>query len=203
MSEPTELLWVDCEMTGLDLTKDCIIEYAAIVTDGQLKPLDEGISFVIKADKSLLDGMDEWCTKQHGESGLTTASLESSTTLSEADQIATDYARKHIPEGRILLAGSSVHVYVSLDLKKDFPLLSQQLHYRVLDVSSIKEVARRWYPEHSGVWKSKGESAHRALDDIQASINELKRYRRYFFKDIPLIDEDSLSEQTAEKLSID
>ena len=90
--------------------------------------------------------------------------------LEQVDQIALAYARKHIPHGRILLAGSSVHVD-KIFLKKDFPRLSNHLHYRVLDVSSVKEITRRWYPDWQSVWKSKGESSHRALDDIRASID--------------------------------
>jgi len=180
--EPTELLWVDCEMTGLDLSKDKVIEFAAIATDANLKPLDDGVNWIIRTDMALLDGMDDWCTKQHGGSGLTAACLKSQWTLAAVDSMALAYARKHIPNGKILLAGSSVHVDKQF-LKQDLPRLHNHLHYRVLDVSSIKEVTRRWYPQLDKVWKSQNESSHRALDDIKASIEELRRYREHVFKD--------------------
>lgn len=197
-TENTELLWVDCEMTGLDLGKDCVIEYASIVTDGDLNPLDDGVQWIIRADKALLDSMDEWCTNQHGSSGLTAACLESPWTLAAVDSMALAYARKHIPHGKILLAGSSVHVDKQF-LKKDLPRLSNHLHYRVLDVSTVKEISRRWYPNSQKAWKSQGESSHRALDDIRASIDELRRYRALFFKQPSEVDEDRLAELLEQK----
>ncbi|KAF7315133.1 Exonuclease domain-containing protein [Mycena indigotica] len=174
------MVWVDCEMTGLNLEKDKILEIAVIITDGQLRPVDDGIEFIIKTDKASLDAMDEWCTKQHGQSGLTQACLDSPHSLEDVSKTVLAYIKKWIPQRRVgILAGNSVHADRGF-LVKQMPEIIEWLHYRIIDVSSVKELSRRWYPE-LGLPKLK-ESKHRALDDIRASIEELKWYRRNIFK---------------------
>ncbi|GHJ89871.1 hypothetical protein NliqN6_6273 [Naganishia liquefaciens] len=180
------LVWIARlkEGTGLDVQTDMIIEIAVIITNGNLDPVDEGIEYVIKTDKDVLDRMGEWCTKQHGESGLTAACLASPYTYEQVSAEILAYVKKWIPDERTgILAGSSVHADKRF-LAKGMPELDQYLHYRIVDVSSIKELAKRWYP---GDVARRGEKekerfiSHRALDDIKASINELKTYRRDIF----------------------
>ncbi|EGF99706.1 uncharacterized protein MELLADRAFT_94133 [Melampsora larici-populina 98AG31] len=182
------LVWIDCEMTGLDLSKEQIIEIACIITDKNLEPLDEGISYVIGVEKNILDQMGEWCTVQHGKSGLTEECLKSKFSLKQVDQLVRDYIERHIPNsrGQAVIAGNSVYADKAFLLKKisnffimiwnvkqekDMPITAEYLHYRIVDVSSIKELARRW--NHDVFLKSKDTStpsAHRALDDIRDSI---------------------------------
>ncbi|KAH8926688.1 ribonuclease H-like protein [Atractiella rhizophila] len=180
----TNLVWVDLEMTGLDLTKDRVLEIAVIVTDKDLNPLDDGLTFVIQTDKSVLDGMGEWCTKQHGQSGLTEACLKSSDRMEEVELRVLRYIERHIPRrGTAILAGNTVHADKAF-LKKDMPRVHDHLHYRIVDVSSIKELCKRWYPDLE-VIKSQGKDDHRALTDILHSIAELKFYRSTIFKEVP------------------
>jgi oligoribonuclease len=136
-------------MTGLDLKKDHIIEIAVIITDGHLNIIAEGPNLIIHQPKSLLDSMDSWCQQHHGESGLTKAVLESKLTMSEAEQQILDFIKQYIPTPKIApLAGNSVYVD-RLFLRKDMPILESYLHYRIVDVSSIKELIKRWYPNLS------------------------------------------------------
>ncbi|RKP13387.1 REX2, RNA exonuclease 2 [Piptocephalis cylindrospora] len=175
------LLWIDCEMTGLNLNKDKIIEIAAILTNGALSTTVEGPSVIIQQPKSLLDGMDEWCTEHHGQSGLTSAVLSSKTTTVQAeDQLITFLQAHTLPEDRVVLAGNSVHVDRQF-LQQEMPRLMGMLHYRIIDVSTIKEVASRWYTRAEISPPKKGMS-HRALDDILESIQELKYYRSTIFR---------------------
>ncbi|KLT45422.1 putative RNA exonuclease, partial [Cutaneotrichosporon oleaginosum] len=177
------MVWVDCEMTGLDVASDRIIEIAVIITDGRLNPVDDGVSWVIQTPKHVLDAMGEWCTEQHGKSGLTAACLASPHTYDEVAANVLAYIQKWIPEkGAGLLAGSSVHADMRF-LLVGMPAVMAHLSYRIVDVSSIKEIARRWYPTLIKQEKRarKTESSHRALDDIQASINELRFYQKNIF----------------------
>ncbi|PCH35639.1 ribonuclease H-like protein [Wolfiporia cocos MD-104 SS10] len=177
--ESGPLVWIDCEMTGLIPRKDKLIEIAVLITDGNLELVDEGIEFVIHADKKLLDGMDEWCTKQHGQSGLTQACLDSPYSTEYVAQEVLKYIKKWIPTQRIgVLAGNSVH-FDRVFLAEEMPEVTDWLHYRIVDVSTIKELSRRWYP--SLRMPRTGESSHRALDDIRGSIRELKWYRDHIF----------------------
>ncbi|KAK4699481.1 oligoribonuclease, partial [Phenoliferia sp. Uapishka_3] len=189
------IVWIDCEMTGLaaylppptlpkgqPFLPDRILEIACIVTDGDLNPLDEGVEFIIRTEKAVLDRMNDWCIEQHGKTGLTTSCLESQFTMEEVDKLVASYVTKHCPDGMALLAGNSVHADLAF-IKKDLPKLANVLHYRIIDVSSIKELASRWYP--SLRLPAKSASAHRALSDIQDSINELKYYRQNIFKGPP------------------
>ncbi|KAJ7039068.1 ribonuclease H-like domain-containing protein [Mycena alexandri] len=176
------MIWVDCEMTGLDPDKDKILEIAVLITNGNLELVDEGIEFIIRTDKKALDGMDEWCTKQHGQSGLTQACLDSPHSHEAVSKAVVEYIKKWVPQRRVgILAGNSVHAD-RMFLAKHMPEITEWLHYRIIDVSSVKELSRRWYPQ-LGIPKL-AESNHRALDDIRGSIRELEWYRRNIF--IPL-----------------
>ncbi|TEB38423.1 ribonuclease H-like protein [Coprinellus micaceus] len=174
------MVWIDLEMTGLVPSKDKILEIAVLITDGNLEVVDEGVEYIVHAEKSVLDGMDEWCTNQHGKTGLTTACLESSNSTEFVAQSVLEYIKNWIPEPRTaVLAGSSVHVDKTF-LAVEMPRIVDHLHYRIVDVSSVKELVRRWYPSDKQSPKS-AEISHRALDDIQASIRELKWYREHIF----------------------
>lgn len=179
------LVWIDCEMTGLQTT-DRIIEIAVIITDGQLNEVDEGIEFVIQTDKEVLDKMGEWCVKQHGSSGLTQACIDSPHTHEDVHQKVAEYIKKWIPErGAGVLAGSSVHADKAF-LLREMPDITRHLSYRIVDVSSVKELCKRWFPSIEKLNKRQRggiESSHRALDDIRGSIRELKFYREHMFID--------------------
>lgn len=183
------LVWIDCEMTGLDHKKDKIIEIAVLITDGNLQVVDEGIDYVVRTEKSILTGMDEWCTKTHGESGLTQACLTSQWTHDVVRQKVLSYIQKWVPYNTGVLAGSSVHVD-RLFLLEQMPEVINWLRYRIVDVSSVKELSHRWYP---GLRDRQHETTHRALDDIKSSIEELKRYRTLIFNPSPAIEVQSTS----------
>ncbi|KAF8806529.1 ribonuclease H-like protein [Phlegmacium glaucopus] len=174
------LVWVDCEMTGLNPGKDKIIEIAVLITNGNLEIVDPGIEYVIRVDKEVLDGMDSWCTEHHGQSGLTQACLDSPHTMQFVADEVLEYIKKWIPRQRTgVLAGNSVHVD-RIFLAAEMPAVIDWLHYRIVDVSSIKELSRRWYA-HSGIPPIPAENKHRALDDIVGSIQELQWYRQNIF----------------------
>lgn len=173
------LVWIDCEMTGLDLTKDALIEVAVVITDEQLRIVDQGIDVVIKPDPQAVEQMVPFVRQMHTDSGLL-EDLEGGMPLAEAQQVVLDYVKKFVPRTRHgLLAGNSIGTDKSF-LERDMPDLIEHLHYRVVDVSSIKELAKRWYhrtfeeaPEKHG--------GHRARADILESIAELEYYRRVLF----------------------
>ncbi|KZT23530.1 ribonuclease H-like protein [Neolentinus lepideus HHB14362 ss-1] len=168
------LVWIDCEMTGLNYKRDKIMEIAVLITGGDLEIVDEGIEYVIKVDKEYLDQMDAWCTKQHGSSGLTQACLESPHTTEFVAGEVLDYVKKWVPEPRTaVLAGNSVHADRAF-LVEEMPEVVDYLHYR------SSELCRRWYPSLPRP-DLKIESKHRALDDIQGSIKELRYYRDSVF----------------------
>jgi oligoribonuclease len=174
------LIWIDLEMTGLLPESDVIIEIATIVTDSQLNILAEGPVYAIHQTDDILEGMDEWNTNQHGKSGLTERVRNSSisTDKAEADTIA--FLQDWVPAGKSPMAGNSI-CQDRRFLANYMPKLEEYFHYRNLDVSTIKELARRWQPDVlEGVKKS---GAHLALDDIRDSIEELKHYRATFFKE--------------------
>jgi oligoribonuclease len=174
------LVWIDCEMTGLDLGKDALIEIAALVTDGNLTVLGEGVDIVIHADDAVLDTMPEVVHQMHARSGLTTECRHSTVTLAEAEQQVLDYVRRYVPDPRTApLAGNSVATDRGF-IARDMPQLDAHLHYRMVDVSSVKELCRRWYPRVYYAQPAKG-LAHRALADIRESILELAYYRRTAF----------------------
>ncbi|KAI8833120.1 ribonuclease H-like domain-containing protein [Chytriomyces cf. hyalinus JEL632] len=175
------LVWIDLEMSGLDLTKDRILEIAVIITDGDLNFIAESEDIIIQTEKSLLDGMDDWCTKHHGESGLTQSALESQISMQQAEHQILTFIKRHIPNQRVgLLAGNSVHMDKEF-LRKDMPALLSHLHYRLVDVSTVKELLARWNPELLDKAPRK-KMSHRALDDIRESIEELRYYKACAFK---------------------
>lgn len=174
------LVWIDCEMTGLELGKDALIEIAALVTDADLNILGEGVDIVIHADDDALAGMPEVVRDMHDRSGLTEEVRASPVTLAEAEQQVLDYIRQYVPDVRSApLAGNSIATDRGF-IARDMPQLDAHLHYRMVDVSSIKELCRRWYPRIYYAQPEKG-LAHRALADIRESIRELAYYRRTAF----------------------
>ncbi|XP_068456759.1 small fragment nuclease [Clinocottus analis] len=174
------MVWVDLEMTGLDIEKDHIIEMACIITDADLNILAEGPNLIINQPNELLEGMSEWCKEHHGKSGLTQAVQDSKITLEQAEYEFLSFVRQHTPPGQCPLAGNSVHADKRF-LDKYMPQFMYHLHYRIVDVSTIKELCRRWFPEEYKMVPNK-KAAHRALDDIQESIKELQYYRASVFK---------------------
>jgi oligoribonuclease len=173
------LVWIDCEMTGLDLSRDALVEIACIVTDGELNALDEGIDVVIKPPPEALDSMHEVVRDMHTASGLL-AELAGGLTLAEAQDLTLRYIRGHVPESRkVPLCGNSIATDRAF-LARDMPELDGFLHYRMVDVSSIKELARRWYPRAYFASPEK-HGGHRALADIRESIRELRYYRDAVF----------------------
>jgi oligoribonuclease len=178
------LVWIDCEMTGLDLGRDALIEIAVLVTDGDLKVLGDGVDVVIHADEDKLAGMPDIVREMHAKSGLTEAVRASTVTMAEAEELALAYIREHVPDPRTApLAGNSIATDRGF-LARDMPALDAHLHYRMVDVSSIKELCRRWYPRVFYAKPEKG-MAHRALADIEESIRELDYYRATLFVPAP------------------
>jgi oligoribonuclease len=183
------LVWIDCEMTGLDLGKDALIEVAALVTDPDLNVLGEGVDLVIHADDAALDAMPTVVREMHAKSGLTDEVRRSTVTLAEAEEAVLAYIKQYVPgPGIAPLCGNSIATDRGY-LARDMPTLDAFLHYRMIDVSSIKELARRWYPRVYFGQPQKG-LAHRALADIRESIRELEYYRRTIFVPLPGPDVD-------------
>ncbi|MEU9823977.1 oligoribonuclease [Micromonospora chersina] len=178
------LVWIDCEMTGLDLGRDKLIEVAALVTDPDLNVLGEGVDVVIHADEAALEAMPEIVRTMHGKSGLTEEVRRSTVTLAEAEDMVLDYVASHVKDQRTApLCGNSIATDRGF-IARDMPRLDAHLHYRMIDVSSIKELCRRWYPRVYFGQPQKG-LAHRALADIRESIRELEYYRRTLFVPLP------------------
>jgi oligoribonuclease len=178
-----QLVWIDCEMTGLNLATDALVEIACIVTDGELNSLDEGIDVVIKPPAEALDEMPEVVREMHTASGLL-AELAAGLTLAEAQELVLAYVRQHVPESRkVPLCGNSIATDRAF-LARDMPELDNFVHYRMIDVSSIKELARRWYPRVYFASPEK-HGGHRALADIKESIRELRYYREAVFVPLP------------------
>lgn len=183
MANPDRLVWIDCEMTGLYPDKDELVEIAAIVTDGDLNELDAGISLVIKCSDAALAQMDEFVVNMHNESGLI-HEIPLGITLADAETQVLEYVMKHVPEAKKApLAGSSIYTDRGF-LTKYMPTLDDHLHYRLVDVSSIKELVRRWYPRTYYALPEK-HGNHRALGDIRESIAELRYYRDAVFVAAP------------------
>ncbi|MDF2574025.1 MAG: oligoribonuclease [Agromyces sp.] len=173
------LVWIDCEMTGLDLEVDELVEIAVVITDYDLNPVDPGLSIVIKPDASALESMGEFVRAMHTESGLI-EEIPNGVSVAEAEYEVLEYVLKHVPdEQRAPLAGNSIGTDRAF-LAKYMPRLDGHLHYRNVDVSSIKELAKRWYPRAYFNSPAKN-GGHRALADILESIRELQYYRRAVF----------------------
>ncbi|MBA3251867.1 MAG: oligoribonuclease [Geodermatophilaceae bacterium] len=195
------LVWIDCEMTGLDLARDQLIEIAAVVTDSDLTVLDEGIDLIIHADGALLDSMVDVVAAMHAASGLTEQARAETRTVAEAEQQVLAYLRQHVTEPRsVPLCGNSIATDRSF-LARDMTELDGFLHYRMIDVSSVKELARRWYPRAYFALPAKG-MAHRALADILESIEELRYYRRTVFVPPPGPTTDEAAAVAAEVTAV-
>ena len=189
MSVNDRLVWIDCEMTGLDIERDALVEIACLVTDGELNLLDEGVDVIIKPPAEALAGMPEIVREMHTTSGLL-AELPSGITLAEAQDIVLGYVRSHVAEPKkVPLCGNSIATDRWF-IARDMPELDAYLHYRMVDVSSIKELARRWYPR-TYFASPKKDGGHRALADIRESVQELRYYRAAVF--VPQPGPDSVT----------
>lgn len=176
---PNPIVWIDCEMTGLDIDHDALIEIAVIVTDSELNALSPGLDLVIKPPEGITENMSDVVREMHTTSGLI-EELDSGTTLEEAQRQVLDHIKQWVPKPRTApLAGNSVGTDKAF-IERDMPALSDYLHYRVIDVSSIKELARRWHPRAYFNAPAK-DGGHRALADIAESIDELRYYRAVLF----------------------
>ncbi|MBP9087116.1 MAG: oligoribonuclease [Kofleriaceae bacterium] len=174
------LLWLDMEMTGLEPDKERIIEVATILTDGQLNEIAIGPEFIIRQDDAVLAAMDSWNKKHHGGSGLTERVRTSTIDDATAEAATLAFINAHIAgNDRPVLAGNSIHQDRRF-IRRYMPKLDARLHYRMVDVSTIKELARRWHPAAIAKQPNKRES-HRALDDVRESIDELRYYRQAIF----------------------
>ncbi len=170
-----KLVWIDCEMTGLSLENDALIEVAVLVTDSELNVLGDGVSVVIKPEPQAVEQMADFVRNMHSNSGLL-EELDGGVSMAEATSVVMDYIRAYVPEpGTALLAGNSVGTDKTF-LVRDMPEVIDHLHYRIIDVSTIKELSRRWYPKAYYSAPSK-DGNHRALGDIRDSIDELRYYR--------------------------
>ena len=191
------LVWIDCEMTGLDLRADALIEVAALVTDPDLNLLGDGVDVVIHADEVALGSMIQVVREMHDKSGLTDAARLATVTVAEAEDMIMSYVTAYVKEPRTApLCGNSIATDRGF-LARDMPRLDTYLHYRMIDVSSIKELCRRWFPRSYFGQPQKG-LAHRALADIRESIRELEYYRRTLFVPLPGPDVETAKAIAAE-----
>ena len=193
------IVWIDLEMTGLDPDRHVIVEVAALVTDAELNILDEGIDLVIHASDDELAEMDDFVTNMHDSSGLSEQIKASTVTLEEAEEAVLEFVEKHCADIRPPLAGNSIATDRTF-IRAYMPRLDERLHYRMIDVSTIKELTRRWFPKAYYNQPDKG-LAHRALADIVESIRELDYYRRAVFTATPGPESGDASEfsQAAEQ----
>jgi len=192
-----ELVWIDCEMTGLDLGSDKLIEIAALVTDADLNILGDGVDVVIHADDGALGSMIDVVAEMHSRSGLISEVKASSVDLATAETMVLDYIGEHVKQPKTApLAGNSIATDRSF-IARDMPALDSFLHYRMIDVSSIKELCRRWYPRIYFGQPPKG-LTHRALADIRESIRELQFYRRTAFVPLPGPSSSEIAEVVAD-----
>ena len=173
------LVWLDLEMTGLNIVNDVILEIACVITDGNLDVIAQGPSFIINQPEEKLAGMGKWCQDHHGKTGLTDAVRQSTISLEQAELETIAFIKQHCAIHTAVLAGNSVwQDRVFLD--KYMPSITNYLHYRIVDVTSVKELVKRWYPQDRNI-EFKKSDRHRALSDVYESIAELKHFRKYFF----------------------
>jgi oligoribonuclease len=176
----TVLVWLDLEMTGLDPARDTILEIASLITDSDLNILEFGPSLVIHQPDTILDAMNEWNTKQHTKSGLLQAARSSQVSLEQAETETLHFLQQHCPKWKAILCGNSIHQDRNF-INAHMPRIAEYLHYRMVDVSSVKEMLKRWYPNDPHLDFKKSDQ-HRALIDTEESVAELRHYRTYFFK---------------------
>ncbi len=179
MAEQSNLVWIDMEMTGLNPDSDCVLEIATIVTDSELNVVSEGPVIAVHQPDEVLDAMDDWCTKTHGESGLTARVKASTISVEEAEKQTLAFLAKHVEKGSSPLCGNSVGQDRRF-MDRYMPELDDYLHYRIIDVSTLKELAVRWNSKALDGFSKAG--THKALDDIRESIAELQHYRETFLK---------------------
>ncbi|MET4692714.1 oligoribonuclease [Endozoicomonas lisbonensis] len=177
MAKADNLIWIDLEMTGLEPDTDRILEIATIVTDGQLNQIAEGPVIAIHESDDVLSNMNEWCIKTHGQTGLTERVRQSTISLAEAERMTLDFLKDHIEPGISPMCGNSIGQDRRF-LHRYMPELHDFFHYRNIDVSTLKELARRWKPAIMDGFNKKG--THLALEDIRESIEELRYYRQFF-----------------------
>lgn len=175
--ENTHLIWMDLEMTGLNPQEDTILEIATIVTDINLNIIEVGPEIAIYQDDEVLDGMNEWCQVHHNQSGLVERVRNSKISLKEAEEQTLEFIQQHVPKGIAPLCGNSIHQDRNF-LTAYMPKLNAHFHYRNVDVSTLKELVSRWYPN---LEKFEKQGKHTALEDIKESIDELKYYRKKIF----------------------
>ncbi len=184
--DPNNLIWIDLEMTGLDTQNDVIIEIATVVTDKDLNILAEGPVLAIHQPEEVMQGMDEWNTRQHGGSGLTERVRNSDISVAEAEARTLEFLRQYVPAKASPMCGNSI-CQDRRFMARTMPELEAFFHYRNLDVSTLKELARRWMPEVASSFRK--QSSHLAMDDVKDSIAELQHYRQHLFREVTR-DED-------------
>uniref|UniRef100_B3P8E1 Probable oligoribonuclease n=2 Tax=Drosophila erecta TaxID=7220 RepID=B3P8E1_DROER len=176
----TDIVWMDLEMTGLDIEKDKILEVSCIITDKDLNVKSEATCFAINHPQEVYDTMNDWCMEQHYKSGLVDRCKSSDVKPEQASNLVLSYLERNVPKRACPLGGNSVYMD-RLFIRKCMPLVDDYLHYRIVDVSTIKELVRRWRPELLSSAPKKT-FTHRSMDDIMESINELNYYKKNFFK---------------------
>ena len=184
------LVWIDMEMTGLDPRTCHVLEIATVVTDAELEVIAEGPHLIVHQPDEIMAAMGPWCTEHHASSGLTAAVKASTVSVQDAEAQTVEFLRQHTPEGVSPVCGNSVDLDRRF-IQRHMPALDSYLHWQLIDVTTIKELARRWYPESKAPKKA---NTHRALDDILESIAELRYYRDHLF--IPRIDAAPAAEAT-------
>jgi oligoribonuclease len=178
MQNPNYLIWIDLEMTGLDTDRDLIIEIATVITDAQLETVAEGPVVAIKQPLAVIEAMDEWNTRTHTGSGLIERIHSSEYSVEQAEKLTLDFIKEHVPAGESPMCGNSI-CQDRRFMARLMPTLERYFHYRNLDVSTIKELVRRWDPETAEAMQKN--MRHQALDDVYDSIEELKYYRQHVF----------------------